>query len=116
MSSFTQVEASILQSLSELQLQFGELSDQLGSLEILSDLKEDVSGLRESVDAIIKQKDFYSTREVAELMDVTRHTVQVRWCAEGRIQCEKDPTTGRWRIPGTEYDRLRRGGKPDLGC
>lgn len=45
-------------------------------------------------------------------MGVTQHTVQVRWCGEGRIECEKDPDTGRWRIPGHEYDRLRRGGKP----
>ena len=76
------------------------------------ELPDQFAELRESVDAITVQKDFYSTREVAELMGVTQHTVQVRWCAEGRIEAEKDPTTGRWRIPGHEYDRLRRGGKP----
>ena len=68
--------------------------------------------LREAVDAMTVQKDFYSTREVAELMGVTQHTVQVRWCAEARIEAEKDPATGHWRIPGDEYNRLRRGGKP----
>jgi len=51
--------------------------------------------------------------ELAQVMGVTQHTVQVCWCAEGRIDCEKDPTTGHWRIPGSEYERLRRGGKPD---
>ncbi len=69
--------------------------------------------LREAVDAIPVQKDFYSTREVADLLGVTQHTVQVRWSAKGQTECEKDSTTRRWRIPGLEYERLRRGGKPD---
>ena len=71
-----------------------------------------------------KPKDENSDRKVqnvvtdstAELMGVTRHTVQVRWCAEGKIECEKDTATGRWRIPGDEYDRLRRGGSVGSDC
>jgi len=90
-----------------------EVRQLLADLSDLTELKEDFADLRESVDAITAQKDFYSTRELAEMMGVTQHTVQVRWCAEGRIECVKDPMTGRWRIPGPEYDRLRRGGKPD---
>ena len=45
----------------------------------------------------------------------TQHTVQVRWCADGRIEADKDPATRQWRIPGHEYERLRRGGKPRAG-
>ncbi len=40
-----------------------------------------------------------------------RHTVRARWCADGRIECDKLPGTREWRIPGSEYRRLRDGGK-----
>jgi hypothetical protein len=56
-------------------------------------------------------KEAYSTSELAEVMGVSRYTVQERWCNAGRIECEKDSETGKWRIPGHEYDRLVRGGK-----
>ena len=36
----------------------------------------------------------------------------VRWCSNATIEAEKDPATGHWRIPGHEYERLRRGRKP----
>ena len=75
-------------------------------------LRDQFVELRESVEAITVQKEFYSTREVADLMGVTQHTVQVRWCSNERIEAEKDPVTGHWRIPGHEYERLRRGGNP----
>ena len=68
--------------------------------------------LRESVDEITVQKDFYSTWEVADLMNVRQHTLQVRWCSNARIEAEKDPATGNWRIPGHEYERLRQSVKP----
>jgi len=51
-------------------------------------------------------------REMADLMGVTQHTVQVRWCSNARIEAEKDPATGHGRISGHEYERLRRGRKP----
>ena len=120
MNGFTSAEATILQNLIEqqhqlveVQKQLGDVQKQLSGLAHLPELKDDVTELREAVNAITVQKDFYSTREVADLMGVTQHTVQVRWCAKGQIDCEKDPATGRWRIPGHEYDRLRRGGKAD---
>ncbi len=113
MNGFSSAEATILQSLVELRQQFVEIRPFLENLHHLQDLKEELSELREVVESITVQKDFYSTRELAQTMGVTQHTVQVRWCAEGRIDCEKDPTTGHWRIPGSEYERLRRGGKPD---
>ena len=112
MSGFTSAEATILQALIQMQQELGEVKQELVHLRQLVGLPDQFAELRESVDAITVQKDFYSTREVAELMGVTQHTVQVRWCADARIEAEKDPATGHWRIPGHEYDRLRRGGKP----
>jgi hypothetical protein len=38
------------------------------------------------------------------------YTVRERWCNEGRIECEKDPANGKWRIPGHEFRRLVGGG------
>jgi hypothetical protein len=55
-------------------------------------------------------KEYYSTGEVAEAMGVSVYTVAARWCAEGRIECEKDPNTGKWRVPGREFERLVKGG------
>ncbi len=55
-------------------------------------------------------KDWYTTGELAEAMNVSQFSVQARWCAGGRIECEKDNDTGRWRIPGHEYRRLLAGG------
>ncbi len=60
-------------------------------------------------------KDWYTTSEVAEALGVTVYTVAVRWCSRNRIECVKDPRTGRWRIPGHEFRRLTRGGGYDAG-
>jgi len=56
------------------------------------------------------QKEWYTTTELAEAMGKSQYTVQERWCNEGRIDCEKDPETGKWRIPGQEFRRLMSGG------
>ena len=84
----------------------------LGMHEHLIALRDQVAQVHEVVTAMTAEKDWYSTKEVADLMGVTAHTVQARWCAAGRIESEKDPTNGHWRIPGHEFSRLRRGGKP----
>jgi len=119
MSGFTSAEATILQTLIEqqhqlveVQKQLVEVQKQLSDLRHLPELKDDVAELREAVDGMTIQKDWYTTAEVALMARVSVHTVRVRWCAEGRIACSKDPVTGQWRIPGNEYERLRRGGKP----
>jgi predicted site-specific integrase-resolvase len=52
---------------------------------------------------------------VAAALDVSQYTVQARWCNAGRIECEKDPDTRKWRIPAREYARLTRGGSPRAG-
>jgi len=57
-------------------------------------------------------KEWYSTGDVAEAMGVSQYTVQERWCRQGRVECEKDLGTGKWRIPSSEYQRLVSGGSP----
>lgn len=64
----------------------------------------------QAADAV--DKDWYSTTELAGALGVTQYTVQERYCNAGRIACEKDPATGKWRIPGAEYRRLVWGGLP----
>ena len=58
------------------------------------------------------RKEWYSTAELAELLNVSQYTVQERWCNQGRIECAKDPDTGKWRIPAHEVHRLQAGGAP----
>jgi hypothetical protein len=72
-----------------------------------------ISRLHAVVDrAVASTKDWYSTGDLAAALGVSQYTVQARWCAEGRIECEKDPLTNKWRIPAGEYERLVRGGSP----
>ena len=94
----SQAEAMILQSLSTLENQVAELNSQLGEMKDISQAAS--------------VKDWYTTGELAQAMGVTGHTVRERWCNQGRIKCEKEPATGKWRIPGHEFERLRRGGRP----
>jgi hypothetical protein len=56
------------------------------------------------------EKEWYTTNELAEALNKAQYTVQERWCNDGRIECEKDPESGKWRIPGHEYRRLVGGG------
>ena len=77
----------------------------------IAELAARIEELVGNASAVPQPKEWYTTAEVAALMQVTRHTVQERWCNQARIECEKDPSTGKWRIPGHEYDRLRRGGR-----
>lgn len=56
------------------------------------------------------EKEWYTTAELAEFLGKSQFTVQERWCNQGRIECEKAPDSGKWRIPGHEVRRLRAGG------
>jgi len=56
------------------------------------------------------EKEWYSTDELAKAMDRSPYTIRERWCNEKRIECEKDPDSGKWRIPGEEFRRLVKGG------
>lgn len=57
-------------------------------------------------------KDWYSTDELAAAVKKSSFTVREKWCNGGRIECEKDPYSGKWRIPGHEFQRLVNGGSP----
>lgn len=63
-----------------------------------------------SILATEKPKEWYSTDELAAALGKARWTVQEKWCNAGRIKCEKDPSSLKWRIPGYEYERLVNGG------
>jgi hypothetical protein len=80
------------------------LSHRLANVErVLAEIHEVVMNQR-------VEKEWYTTSELAEAMGKSQYTVQERWCNEGRIDCEKDPATGKWRIPGHEFRRLKNGG------
>ena len=76
----------------------------------LSSIKQFVAEVRGMLMHQGIQKEWYTTSELAEAMNVSQYTVQERWCNAGRIECQKDPDMGKWRIPGQEYRRLTGGG------
>jgi hypothetical protein len=76
----------------------------------LSAIKEVVAEMHQMLLHQTVQKEWYSTTDLAETMNVSVYTVAERWCHAGRIECEKDHDTGKWRIPGREYLRLTKGG------
>lgn len=78
----------------------------------LSGLTQRVAQMEAKLVQLTVAKDWYSTSDIARLMGVTSHTVRERWCNQARIECEKDPESGQWRIPAVEFERLKRGGKP----
>ena len=86
------------------------------SLETVTDRLSTVERLVTEVHEIILgqrlEKEWYTTGELAEILGKSQYTIQERWCNEGRIECKKDPDTGKWRIPGHEVRRLRAGGGP----
>jgi hypothetical protein len=78
-----------------------------------SQLREILVSQKQIFDMLSSQqvtKQWYTTSELAEIMGVKQYTVQERWCNKGRIECEKDPDSGKWRIPGHEVRRLKNGG------
>src|SRR5947207_3312011 len=76
----------------------------------LSDLRQAVAEVQAFLRGQTVVKEWYSTTELADAMSVSVYTVAERWCNAGRIECEKDPDSGKWRIPGHEFQRLVRGG------
>jgi hypothetical protein len=80
------------------------IADRLTGMEkVVTDIHQLLIGQRQ-------EKEWYTTRELAEILGKSPYTIQERWCNDGRIECEKDPGTGKWRIPGSEVRRLRAGG------
>jgi hypothetical protein len=80
------------------------VADRLTGLEkVATDIHQLLIGQRQ-------EKEWYTTRELAEIVGKSDYTIRERWCNDGRIECMKDPATGKWRIPGSEVRRLRAGG------
>ncbi len=77
----------------------------------LLSMEEKIDVVQELLRAQRVEKEWYTSSELADAMNVSRYTVQERWCNQGRIECEKDTDTGKWRIPGAEYRRIVEGGK-----
>jgi hypothetical protein len=76
----------------------------------LAILEAKVTDIHQVVLAQRIEKEWYTTGELAEALGKSQYTIQERWCNDGRIECEKDLESGRWRIPGDEYRRLVGGG------
>jgi hypothetical protein len=76
----------------------------------LASIEETVTETHRLLEQGVAAKEWYSTSELAEAMGLSQYTVQARWCNAARIECEKDPETGKWRIPGSEFRRLVKGG------
>jgi hypothetical protein len=89
--------ATMAQSLLTLGTQMGSLTELVADLQRRMEKQQTV-------------KEWYTTSELAQALGRSHYTVQERWCNEGRIACEKDPDSGKWRIPGEEYQRLVGGG------
>ncbi len=83
------------------------------------DILAALTGLSERLDAIESRleaihlgrldKDWYSTEEVAALMDRAPWTVR-DWCRLGRVKAEKRTGTDRWVVSRAELERLLNGG------
>lgn len=76
----------------------------------LSSVEKKLDEMHEVVLSQRVQKEWYTTGELADALSKSQYTVQERWCNEGRIDCEKDLDSGKWRIPGEEFRRLVGGG------
>jgi hypothetical protein len=80
------------------------VADRLVGVEkVAAEIRELLVGQRQ-------EKEWYTTRELADLLGKSHYTIQERWCNDGRIECEKDEANGKWRIPGHEVRRLVAGG------
>jgi excisionase family DNA binding protein len=49
--------------------------------------------------------EFYSTRKVAEMLEVTQDTVRV-WIKTGRLYAIRIGARGEWRVPRSEFRRF----------
>lgn len=82
----------------------------LAIVERLQKIGDDVLFIKSQLEDQKPAKLWYSTDELALALDRKPFTVREHWCNGGRIQCEKDPDSGKWRIPAAEYQRMLAGG------
>ena len=78
-------------------------------------LTQQIASLDEKVTRIYQmvmeqriEKEWYTTAELPEALGKSQYTISERYCNDGRISCEKEPDSGKWRIPGHEFGRRRR--------
>jgi len=74
----------------------------------LSGVEELLSALLDRLEQRHCHKRFWTTEEVAELMDVSPFTVRTHWIGKGRLPAQKTES-GRWLIPDEAVQSLKRG-------
>lgn len=84
--------------------------------EILNDLTERLARIEQALDLLVQQrtvKEWYSTAEVAKLLDKAEFTVR-EWCRLGRVSAEKKKcgrgVASEWIISHEELTRVRNEG------
>ncbi len=71
-------------------------------------LAERMETLEKRIEAVVigrLDKDWYTTEEVAVLMDRAPWTVR-QWCLQGRVRAKKRTGTDRWLVSRAEVERL----------
>ena len=84
--------------------------------EILNDLTARLARIEQAIDLLVRErtvKEWYSTAEVAKLLDKAEFTVR-EWCRLGRVKAEKKKcgrgVASEWIIPHEELTRVRNEG------
>lgn len=77
----------------------------------LEQVLHELASVKEMVSSHRAEKEWYSTVELAEALGKSVFTVTQHYCNARRIECEKDPVTRKFRIPGHEFKRLVSGGE-----
>jgi ABC-type proline/glycine betaine transport system substrate-binding protein len=84
--------------------------------EILNDLTARLARIEQAIDLLVRErtvKEWYSTAEVAKLLDKAEFTVR-EWCRLGRVRAEKKKcgrgVASEWIISHEELTRVRNEG------
>jgi hypothetical protein len=76
--------------------------------EKIDHLAERIGSLEKRIEAVVVgrlDKEWYTTEEVAVLMDRAPWTVR-QWCLQGRVRAKKRSGTDRWVVSRDEVERL----------
>jgi hypothetical protein len=86
------------------------------SIDELNPLLERLDRIEAALESLVRQrtiKDWYSTAEVAKLLERAEYTVR-EWCRQGRIRAKKKlcgrGKGGEWLVSHEEFVRLRNEG------
>jgi excisionase family DNA binding protein len=78
------------------------------------DIAERLDRIERALEILLKRetvKDWYSTTEVAEMLEKSEYTVR-EWCRKGQVPAEKSPNGRGWLIANADLLRLRNGELP----